>query len=170
MAEHHVFSAKSLYQKHIDIVTVLFWRRDWEALPLHLEVPGFLQTPETAPQRIDSHADLLERVAQKRAMLDEMDVTDYHRICEAAEFTDPARTKIEGRHRTFVLQRGVVLLDPYLCEMPLVLRDGVWKSAGYRTSLRNGDFRAAPRSFAYGLMTPAGQSPVDHKDQGVTKA
>ena len=170
MAQPRLLSAKSLYQKHIDIVTDLFWRRDWDALLMHLQVPGVWETPDAAPERIKSHAALRDRITQKRAALEDMGVTDYHRICETAEFANAARTQIRGRHRTFVMRSGAVLLDPYLCDMPLVLTDGIWKSSGYRTSLRNGDPRAAPRPLASGTMPPGAQSPDARRDQDVTKA
>lgn len=133
--------AKGLYQGYLDVFSDLARRRDYDGMVRFVALPVLWEATDGSVRRFDSMDAFLAAIRDQREAWDEMRIHDYQRICEGASFANATKTEIEGTHRTYMLKGGMPVLTPYQSWMRLYLVDGIWKSSGQRTELRNTDFR-----------------------------
>jgi hypothetical protein len=96
------------------------------------------QTMETADGILSFHApaEMAEAAEAFRGFLAKMAATDYHRICNIAEFGTDGTT-VSGEHTTYILKGGNFAVPPYRNRMWLRLSDGAWRGSGVAAAVLN---------------------------------
>lgn len=131
--------ARDIYQANLDAVSRALLTRDLGLMMQHIAVPGRMSLRDA---RLDHETpDVLKQALNDfRDTLGAMGITDYHRICIEAAFTDAAKTRIEGRHETHALKGSAYLFPAYDSVMRLRLEeDGNWKGYDIMSNTRNSD-------------------------------
>lgn len=141
-AEPETRNAVEIYQENLDAVSRAFWDRDWAQM-LSLMAPGPVSTQDAASELRD-RADILPAMMAVRDSFARQRITEYHRICQAAAFEDDCRCAISGTHITHVLRGSAPALKPYINQMRLERRDGVWRCCGLHSDASNRDLLMVP--------------------------
>ncbi|MGC1259711.1 MAG: hypothetical protein WA873_03520 [Jannaschia helgolandensis] len=128
--------AQTIYQYHLDSVSQLIWDRDFEGVTALMTYPHELATARGVTV-VDRPETMVDWARKFRAHLDELGATSYHRVAVAAAISGEDESEISGFHRVYVLSGATHLIDPYISEATLKLRDGVWLGSGVRAVLRS---------------------------------
>lgn len=121
-------SAREIYQDHLDRVSRAVWTSDFDAVAKEMAYPHQISSFDTDVE-IATPAQLVENMRHFRETMISLGAKEYHRICQSAHFSED-RTQIQGQHATYILRSGTYATEPYLNEMILVLRNGIWLGAG----------------------------------------
>jgi hypothetical protein len=117
-------SAKAIYQQSLDDSAHLMMTGQYDRLNEVIAIPHTIATLDLETT-LGSGEILAKGVSAFIENLRTLGMTDYIRICSAAQFV--SATQIEGAHRTYVISSGLHLVPPYKCEMTFQLLDGAWK-------------------------------------------
>jgi len=128
--------ALNIYQYHLDSVSQLIWDRDFEGVTALMTYPHELATARGVTV-VDRPETMVDWAREFRAHLDQLGATSYHRVAVAAAISGEDESEISGFHRVYVLSGATHLVDPYISEATLKLRDGVWLGSGVRAVLRS---------------------------------
>ena len=128
--------ALTIYQYHLDSVSQLIWDRDFEGVTALMTYPHELATARGVTV-VDRPETMVDWAREFRAHLDQLGATSYHRVAVAAAISGEDESEISGFHRVYVLSGATHLVDPYISEATLKLRDGVWLGSGVRAVLRS---------------------------------
>jgi hypothetical protein len=127
--------AKAIYQDWLDMVSRQMMDGAFDALAASMVYPNRMETADgvliyATPEEMTASA------TSFRSFLQSLGATDYHRICDTAEF-DAEGTGISGEHTTYILKGGNYALRPYRNRMRLQLDGGTWKGAGLAAAVLN---------------------------------
>lgn len=157
-------AAVRIYQSNLDAVTRAYLDADWDCILIHLGIPARLKLADTSVA-VETGEDLVILLREQRDSLLRMGMTDYHRLCTEARFTNAARTSIVGNHQTHILRGATYLMQPYTVSMPLEWREETgWQAFGLTAAtLRNRDYSLiTPRALA-DMRGPV-QTPIPETD------
>ncbi len=148
-----------IYQSFLDAFGALFWQRKWPEMETFIELPAHVSATDTS--RVFEDFDSWVRARKlNRDVLDEMGVSEYHRICRTARFAAPAegasgkRLRVLGEHETYFMQGGQLMMDPLRSQLTLVHLDGNWRSAGIHSALREADLSLVYPESRSGPLSP----------------
>lgn len=128
-------SAMHIYQDFLDEGSRRIMAGDFDAVAASMVYP---QTMETADGILSYNGpdQMAEAARAFRAFLAGMGATDYHRVCDMADF-DADGSAISGEHTTYILAGGRFAVPPYRNRMWLRLADGQWRGAGLAAAVAN---------------------------------
>ncbi|MCU4654974.1 hypothetical protein N8I71_19210 [Roseibacterium sp. SDUM158016] len=128
-------TAGEIYQGFLDAVSHKMMARDYAAVAAGMCYPQTIET-EDGLVSFDGPGMMEEAAASFGAFLGRMGATEYHRICDRADFAGGG-TEIEGEHVTYILRGGTFVVPPYRNRMFLRFEDGAWRGAGIASAVRN---------------------------------
>lgn len=131
-------AAGVIYQAALDTVSRALMRSDFDEILKHLGFPNVMEVQEgivTIATAQEMRACLEEQVVSIRRLR----VTDYHRICLAAEYTNEDATEILGLHETHVISGGTYAMPIIRSEMRMRRSPTGWQSVALKSNLRNRD-------------------------------
>lgn len=126
------------YQELLDRIHMHFWARDWPALEPCFAIPNRV-TCKDADRVFDSYADWVPALAAARDSYAKVGAKECHRLCREARFSDASRTKIAGRHVTYILRDAQFVLPPYEGVLTMDLHDGDWRASSLHAEKRDAD-------------------------------
>ena len=127
---------KDIYQAHLDKAGQAILDYDFSTVLDMVHYPSFIETDDVT-LRIPDRESYLPSIKSLRDNLTKRGVTAYYRICREAVFAHDDPNRIEGIHEVYALSGATPVLDPYLTQMSLILRDGAWLGAGLRSATSN---------------------------------
>lgn len=119
-------TAQDIYQRHLDLVTDMFWSRSFQAIVPHFTYPATISTPQETVV-IPSPEAFVAGVQRRRESLDRAGVTSFQRRCDKAGFASAQRDVIDGYHTSILLRDGIMVEPNIRSRLRLVLQDGVWR-------------------------------------------
>lgn len=128
--------AVAIYQDTIDAIKAHFWARDWDSLLSFIAIPNRISALD-AVRVFNSHEEWLNVTRAARTCFANQGVTEYHRICGGAYFTDSDKQELAGFHETYILRGSALAAPRFKGYMRIVWRDGRWQSAGLHTDQRD---------------------------------
>lgn len=150
-------AAHDIYQRHLDEVSKAVYDDDFASIADHWGLPHTFIS-HSGREVVEDEAILRRYMTQFHRHIRSLRATAFHRICLDAQFRADDPDVIEGRHRSYILRGGSYAIDPYLGDMALECRDGVWRATMSRVQalLRHlNPLRAIP------LEPPAPAPPAD---------
>lgn len=127
---------KDIYQAHLDKAGQAILDYDFSTVLDMVHYPSFIETDDVT-LRIPDRESYLPSIKSLRDNFAKRGVTAYYRICREAVFAHDDPNRIEGIHEVYALSGATPVLDPYLTQMSLILRDGKWLGAGLRSATSN---------------------------------
>lgn len=126
MVEDIATSAKEIYQRLLDDISLAYATDDFEAFTTYFDLPHTTYTFEKS-YTIKTPDDLRTVFDNMRAQFSGLGVTDYIRVCLEADFL--SETLIRGTHVTHITRKGANLEEPYPVMSHLNFTGGLWKVA-----------------------------------------
>jgi len=114
---------KDIYQAHLDKAGQAILDYDFSTVLDMIHYPSFIETDDVT-LRIPDRESYLPSIKSLRDNFAKRGVTAYYRICREAVFAHDDPNRIEGIHEVYALSGATPVLDPYLTQMSLILRDG----------------------------------------------
>jgi len=115
---------KDIYQAHLDKAGQAILDYDFSTVLDMVHYPSFIETDDVT-LRIPDRESYLPSIKSLRDNFAKRGVTAYYRICREAVFAHDDPDRIEGIHEVYALSGATPVLDPYLTQMSLILRDGM---------------------------------------------
>ena len=149
MVEAIETSAKDIYQRLLDDISLSYENDDFAAFTTYFDLPHTTYTFNKS-YTIKTLDDLRSVFDNMRAQFTGLGVTDYIRVCLTAEYL--SETLIRGTHVTHITRKGANLEEPYPVMSHLNFTSGLWKVAQSENAVE--DTKLFGMAVRHGLRNP----------------